>query len=100
MAWKIFLAAALMALAILLNSLAVAKVKKYTDEKGVLHITNSGEPGQPPSSPQTDTPTAPGKGRRGNVPAPPPGPPPELEPEPEAVEDAVPEEMEPPEPPQ
>ena len=92
---KIFLAAAFLALAIFLNNGAVAKVKKYTDDQGVLHITNSGEPGQSPAA--LKTPEAGGKGRRGNVPAFPaaPGPPPE--PEPEGVEEPVPDEIEPPE---
>lgn len=88
MAWITFTAAALMGLMMFLNNSADAKVKKYTDEQGTVHITNV-EPGE-----QVQAPGA----AKGRVPAPPgvrsrrvfPEPQPEAEPEPPSEDEEPP----------
>jgi len=85
---KIFAAAVLLALVIFLNNSADAKIKKYTDEQGTLHITNM-EPGEEVQAPGATKRPAPAmpmvRGRRG-IPTAQPQPEPETEPPEEAEE--------------
>ncbi len=93
--------AVLLGLALVYGGSVAAKVEKYTDDQGTLHITNEG-PGDQASPGQGSKPSAPalnrGRSFPGAAPQPEPEPPEDNEPPPEGETEEPPTDPEPPPP--